>query len=238
MKRICLLVICLLLSARSVVAEETKQAERSDMRITWIGHACFKIESIGYTLIFDPYEDGYVPGLKPLRENADMVLCSHEHGDHNAKDLVEITEGQSCPFTITSIETYHDEVQGAKRGTDTIHIIDDGNFRIAHLGDLGCELEEDQIEQLKNLDVCMIPVGGHYTIDGKQAAKLVNLIQPRVVIPMHYRDDEAGFGFDVISTVDDFAECMDSVTRLDQSDISMDDLPDAQVVILSPRDLA
>ena len=83
----------------------------------------------------------------------------------------------------------------------------------------------------------MIPVGGHYTIDGKQAAELVHQIQPGVVIPMHYRDDEAGFGFDVISTVEDFADRMDSVVRLDQSTISMDDLPDTQVVILSPRDL-
>ena len=86
-----------------------------------------------------------------------MVLCSHEHGDHNAKDLVEIKEGKSCPFTITTIETFHDEVKGAKRGPNTIHIIDDGKVRIAHLGDLGCELEEGQIEQLKGLDVCLIP---------------------------------------------------------------------------------
>ena len=207
------------------------------MTITWIGHSCFKIESGDFALIFDPYEDGYVPGLKPLRETADMVLCSHDHGDHNAKDLVEIREGQSCPFSIEKIETFHDEVKGAKRGPNTIHIIEDGNVRIAHLGDLGCELEEGQIEQLKGLDVCLIPVGGHYTIDGKQAAELVHLIQPRLVIPMHYRDDKAGFGFDVISTVEEFAECMDSVTRLDQSSITLDDLPDAQVVILSPRDV-
>ena len=207
------------------------------MKITWIGHSCFKIESGDFTLILDPYEDGYVPGLKPLRETADMVLCSHDHGDHNAKDLVEIREGKSNPFTITTIETFHDEVKGAKRGPNTIHIIDDGKVRIAHLGDLGCELEEDQIEQLKDLDVCLIPVGGYYTIDGKQAAELVHLIQPGLVIPMHYRDDKTGFGFDVISTVEDFAERMDSVTRLEQSTLSMDDLPDAQVVILSPRDV-
>ena len=238
MKRVILLIICLLLSVWPVMAAETEQAGGNDMKITWIGHACFKIESNGYTLILDPYEDGYVPGLKPLRESANMVLCSHEHGDHNAKDLIEITEGKSSPFTITTIETFHDEVQGAKRGPDTIHIIDDGSFRIAHLGDLGCELEKEQIEQLKNLDVCMIPVGGHYTIDGKQAAQLVSQIQPRVVLPMHYRDDKAGFGFDVISTVEDFAESMDSVVRLDQSALSMDDLPDAQVVILSPRDVS
>lgn len=206
------------------------------MKITWIGHACFKIESNEFTLVLDPYEDGYVPGLKPLRECADMVLCSHEHGDHNARHLVEITKGQSCPFTITTIDTFHDDVQGAKRGPDTIHIIDDGNYRIAHFGDLGCELEEDQIRQLKNLDVCMIPVGGHYTIDGKQAAELVSLIKPRIVIPMHYRDDKAGFGFDVISTVDVFVENMGSVTRLDKSTLSMDALPEAQAVILTPWD--
>lgn len=64
----------------------------------------------------------------------------------------------------------------------------------------------------------------------------MHLIQPKTVIPMHYRDDKAGFGFDVISTVEDFAESMDSVMRLDQSTISMDDLPDAQVVVLTPRD--
>ena len=236
MKRICLLIICILLTACPVMAGETEREGRNDMKITWIGHACFKIERDGFALILDPYEDGYVPGLKPLRESANMVLCSHEHGDHNAKDLVEITEGQGCPFTITTIDTFHDEVQGAKRGPDTIHIIDDGNFRIAHLGDLGCELEKEQIEQLKDLDVCMIPVGGHFTIDGKQAAELVHVIQPRVVIPMHYRDDKAGFGFDVISTVEEFAESTDSVVRVEQSTLSMDDLPDAQVVILSPRD--
>ena len=208
------------------------------MKITWIGHACFKIESSGYTLILDPYADGYVPGLKPLRENADMVLCSHDHGDHNAKDLIKITEGKSCPFTITTIDTFHDEVKGAKRGRNRIHIIDDGNVRIAHLGDLGCDLEEEQIDQLKNLDVCLIPVGGFFTINGKQAAELVHLIQPGTVIPMHYRDDKAGFGFDMISTVEDFAECMDSVTRSDQSTLSTDDLPDAQAVILSPGNIA
>ena len=235
MKKIFLLLSCVLLCAWPVMAGEKEGS--SDMKITWIGHACFKIESNGYSIITDPYEDGYVPGLKPLRESADMVLCSHDHGDHNAKNLIEITEGKDCPFTITTIDTFHDEVQGAKRGPDTIRIIDDGHFRIAHLGDLGCELEEEQIEQLKNLDVCMIPVGGYYTIDGRQAAELVHLIQPKIVIPMHYRDDKAGFGFDVISTVDDFAENMDSVSHLEQSSISMDDLLNAQVVILTPRDV-
>ncbi len=207
------------------------------MKITWIGHSCFKIESNGYTVIIDPYEDGYVPGLKPLKECADMVLCSHEHGDHNARSLIEITEGRTCPITVEKIESWHDEVKGAKRGQNIIHIITDRDVRIAHLGDLGCELEDEQIEKLKGLDVCLIPVGGHYTIDGKQAAQLVHQIQPKVVIPMHYRDSIAGFGFDVISTVNDFTENMDSVIALEESGISTDQLPKAQVVVLTPRDI-
>ena len=69
------------------------------MNITWIGHSCFKIESDGYIVITDPYEDGYVPGLKPLRESADMVLCSHEHGDHNARSLVSVREGVEKQFS-------------------------------------------------------------------------------------------------------------------------------------------
>ncbi len=207
------------------------------MKITWIGHSCFKIESNGYTIITDPYEDGYVPGLKPLRENANRVFCSHQHGDHNAKDLVEIIEGQACPFTFETIETWHDEVKGAKRGSNTILIMDDGKERLAHLGDLGCELEKEQVQKLKGVDVCLIPVGGYYTINGKQAAELVNLIQPKIVIPMHYRDSRGRFGFDVISTENEFIEYMDSVLVLEDSCISTDQMTKAQVIVLRPRDI-
>ena len=207
------------------------------MKITWIGHSCFKIEQDGFSIITDPYADGYVPGLKPLRETADLVLCSHEHGDHNARSLVTIQHGKACPFTITKLETWHDEVKGAKRGPNTIHIIEDSGTKIAHLGDLGCEPEEDQLELLKGVTVCMIPVGGFYTIDGKQAADLIRKINPRTVIPMHYRDDKKDFGFDVIDTCGTFAELMDSLSVLGGSTIDTDHLPEARVVILTPRDL-
>ena len=207
------------------------------MKITWIGHASFKIEQDGYTIITDPYADGSVPGLKPLRDKANLVLCSHEHGDHNARSLVQIEPAGDCPIRITKIETWHDDVKGAKRGPNTIHILEAGGVKAAHLGDLGCGLEPEQIKQLKGLTVCMIPVGGHYTIDGEQAAALIRELNPRTVIPMHYRDDEAGFGFNVISTVEPFASRMASVCRTEESSISTDELPDAQAVILKPRDL-
>lgn len=87
------------------------------MKLTWLGHSCFKMESNGYTVILDPYEDDYVPGLAPVRETADAVFCSHEHKDHNARAVVTLKQDQTpSPFTITEIHTWHDEVQGAKRG--------------------------------------------------------------------------------------------------------------------------
>ncbi len=207
------------------------------MKITWIGHSCFKIEQDGYAIVTDPYEDGSVPGLKPLRESADMVLCSHEHGDHNARSLVKTRQGAACPFKITKIDTFHDEVKGAKRGTNTIHILEAGGVKVAHMGDLGCDLEKDQIEALKGLTVLLVPVGGFFTIDGKQAAALVEEISPKAVIPMHYRDDKAGFGFGVIDTVDTFTGQMQAVTVLNESAVTTEALPDAQVIVLKPRDL-
>ena len=131
------------------------------MKLTWLGHSCFKMESNGYTIILDPYEDGYVPGLAPVRETADAVFCSHEHSDHNGRETVTLKQdGVLSPFTITEIHTWHDDARGTKRGSNCIRIFDDGTYRVAHLGDLGCELEPEQIEALKGLDAVMIPVGG------------------------------------------------------------------------------
>ena len=96
------------------------------MKLTWIGHSCFKIEKDGFVILTDPYGDGSVQGLAPVRETADLVLCSHEHGDHNARDLVKLEEGKKNPFTIETIQTYHDDAKGAKRGPNQIFIIDDG----------------------------------------------------------------------------------------------------------------
>ena len=204
-------------------------------KITWIGHSCFKIEADGFAIVTDPYEDGSVPGLGPVREQANLVLASHEHFDHNARQLVKVEETADCPFRITEIATWHDEVQGAKRGPNTIYIMETEGFKIAHLGDLGCDLDEEQIGQLKGLDVCLIPVGGFFTIDGLQAAELIKKIRPKAAVPMHYRDGAAGFGFDAISEVDVFAGQFDSVCRLPGSVLDPDDLPDAQVVILRPQ---
>lgn len=206
------------------------------MKITWLGHACFKIESAGCTVILDPYEPGSVPGLAPVKETADLVLCSHEHFDHNGRSSVTLT-GKACDtLTVETIATYHDDAKGALRGTNTIHIISDGTCRVAHLGDLGCELTPDQLAQLREVNVLMIPVGGFFTIDAPQAAALVKAIEPKIVIPMHYRSER--FGFDKIAPVSDFVNRMSSVAMLGgTSSVSVHEIPPAQVLVLKPENL-
>ena len=179
------------------------------MKLTWLGHSCFKVEKGDFIVILDPYADGSVPGLASIRERANLVLCSHEHNDHNYRDGVGLWEAEENPFTVEQMNTYHDDVKGERRGENQITILGDGKTRLAHMGDLGCEPEPEQLEQLKGVDVLLLPVGGHYTIDAAQAADLVKKIEPRIVVPMHYRDDEEGFGFDVLGKVEEFLEKMD-----------------------------
>ena len=214
------------------------------MKITWLGHSCFKIENKDYVVIFDPTEDNYVPGIKPIREKANMVICSHEHGDHNARHLIELDESKPCPYIITGIDTFHDENRGQQRGENRITVLDDGEIKVAHFGDLGCIPEDFQLEELLNLDIALIPVGGFYTIDADTAARIVNMIKPRIVIPMHYRDDEKGFGFDVISRVDDFVQAMGHAEFKEMSAIEVEprvigemneaDSGETRVVVLEP----
>ena len=179
------------------------------MKITWYGHSWFKIETEEGSVVFDPYGDGSVPGYGNLRLDADLVLCSHEHRDHGNRDAVKLS-GKETEIVVEKISTFHDEVRGAKRGLNNVHIINAEGMRVAHLGDLGCELETEHVEKLKDIYVLMIPIGGYYTIGTRDALKLIEKIQPRVTIPMHYRDEK--HGYDVISTAEDFiAHCFNPV---------------------------
>ena len=182
------------------------------MKITWHGHACFTLESQDGTVVFDPYEDGSVPGLKPLQLSADLVLCSHQHGDHKVKQTKKITN-----LKIDTIDCFHDDQNGTLRGHNIIHIVYCENMKVVHLGDLGHKL--DHYDLLKNCDVLMIPIGGHYTIDAKTAYDIVNEIKPRVVIPMHYRSNK--FGYDVIGTLDDYTQYINNQLIYKDSEIEI-----------------
>ena len=171
------------------------------MKFIWHGHSCFTIETEEGTVVLDPYGDGSVPGFGPLRLSADAVLCSHEHGDHNNRAAVSLS-GRPCGVAVSKLNTWHDDVQGKKRGANTIHILKAEGLTAAHLGDLGCMLTAEQADALKGLDALMVPIGGFYTIDADQALEIVSILNPRVVIPMHYRD--ASHGYDVIATAEKF----------------------------------
>ena len=207
------------------------------MHITWLGHSCFKIEKGGYSVIIDPYKDGSVPGLKNIRESADMVICSHEHGDHNGRECVRVTEKTDCPFKIISLLSFHDDAGGTRRGESAITILEDGDERIAHFGDLGCALTAEQESLLENLDLALIPVGGFYTIDGKTAGEIVKKLHPRKVVPMHYRDVDKGYGYAEISTVDPFLQAVGSAVFLEASSMDTEKDYSAQMIVLEPANI-
>lgn len=179
------------------------------MKIEWFGHSCFRINE---SLAIDPYQDGSVPGLPVLRISANKVICSHQHSDHNGVECVDIIPGDANMFTITQIPSWHDDQQGALRGPNTINLIESDGFRIAHLGDLGCELDDTQKDALQNLDILMIPVGGFFTIDANLAATIAKELNPKCIIPMHYRGDD--FGYDELGTVDLFTKHFADVRKV------------------------
>ncbi len=190
------------------------------MKITWHGHSCFKIETAQGSVVFDPYEDGRVPGYAPLPRDlsADAVLCSHQHGDHNAVELVRLS-GSMPTFDVEMLSTYHDEVKGEKRGANTIHIISAEGMRLAHMGDIGCELTGAQETALRGVDVLLIPVGGFYTVDAAQAKAMADALGARVVIPMHYRNGT--LGYEVISTLDGFTALCNNVIAYQTDSIAV-----------------
>lgn len=203
------------------------------MKITWLGHSCFKAETNGYVIVLDPYEDGSVPGCISIRETADEVLCSHEHFDHNFRKGIRLKEHGESPIKVEVLSTYHDDKKGEIRGGNKIHILDDGQVRVAHLGDLGCEPEPEQMEKLKGLDAVLVPVGGYYTIDAFQAKRLIEQIKPRITIPMHYRG--AGFGFDVLGTAEDYTKLCDNVKVYGDNVLEVTKDTEEQTAVLTMR---
>ena len=154
------------------------------MRIIWNGHACFTLESGDYRIVFDPYTLEVYP---PLSVEADEALCSHGHRDHSHTAAVTFRAGGKSPFTVRKLATFHDGEKGALRGENTVHIVDGEGLRIVHCGDLGHVPTADQAKLIGKPDVLLLPVGGFYTIDPKQAKETMELLRPTLTIPMHYR---------------------------------------------------
>ena len=167
------------------------------MLIKHIGHAEFLIETEnGTRIVTDPYGEGCGYPVRKLK--ADAALVSHGHHDHNAVDTLEglkTTVDRAGIFTpaagirVTALKSFHDEAKGSKRGETLLFLLEADGLRIVHLGDLGCMPEEEQIRQLAQPDVLMIPVGGFYTIDGRQAAEIAGILGAKIILPMHYKTE-------------------------------------------------
>lgn len=172
------------------------------MDFKWYGQSCFyisvkkKIKSRKRVAILtDPYSEE-LTGLKLYKKNVDIVLVSHQHSDHNNLDAVNddafVIDGPGEYETkgtfIRGVFSYHDDKKGAERGVNTIYIIEAEGMNICHLGDLGqSELTDKQLKDIGEVDVLLIPVGGKYTINSKKASKIISQLEPKAVIPMHYK---------------------------------------------------
>ncbi len=164
------------------------------MLIRWHGHACFEFSNGSTTIVIDPH-DGRSLGIKPPVASADVVLITHEHYDHNKPRVIKGEHvdflGRNGTFdakgiTVTGFPSFHDYSEGSERGFNTIYkfIMDD--VSICHVGDLGCIPPEDIIEQIKGVDFLFIPVGEVYTMDLSDIKTFIELVNPRIVVPMHY----------------------------------------------------
>ena len=169
------------------------------MKINYYGHSCFTITAGDFVAAIDPYDN--LPGYQKLSLSANAVYCSHTHSDHGYTDAVNVTEGEN-PFAVTEVETFHDDLMGRQRGKNIARIFECEGLRVMHLGDLGHSFSQKQIEQIRKVDILLVPVGGYYTIDATTAVRVVLQLDPTVVIPMHYSGKH--FGFDEIAHVDEF----------------------------------
>ena len=209
------------------------------MYIRWHGHACFEISDENITLVTDPH-DGKSIGIKPPIVKADIVLVSHDHFDHNSIRTVEGPNTEvirSRPdgepvrgIEVRSHQTYHDDMEGEKRGVNNIFNFKMKGINFCHLGDLGHVIDDKTAEMLKPVDILFIPVGNVFTINGISAWKVISKIEPRVIVPMHYRIGGLSLS---IKPVDDFIEYAQRIQRVgNEIDFEPEDISDEQQVWL------
>jgi L-ascorbate metabolism protein UlaG (beta-lactamase superfamily) len=198
------------------------------MKITYFGHSCFLLETKeGTRILIDPFDE---QARYPIpRVEADLVLISHEHFDHNhvptaagsrkvirglandGQDFAEISE-TFRDVKVSTIPTYHDDTRGSQRGKNAMFWIETNGVEVLHAGDLGHDLDNAAARAAKSPDILMIPVGGYYTIDAKTADSVIDRIRPRVVIPMHYKT-EVNEDWP-IATIDRFLQGKRGITRV------------------------
>jgi len=211
------------------------------MEITWYGHACFRIKDRTAAIITDPYDKSI--GLSVSGLKADIVTVSHGHPGHSNVKAVRggpfVIDGpgeyEVNGMFITGIRSFHDDRSGREQGKNTIFIFEMEGLRVCHLGDLGHVPNQTQVEMLGDISVLLIPVGGGTSLKASQATEVVSLLEPSIVIPMHYKLNGLAFKLDPVSK---FLKELGvaSAEEQDTLKVSESGLPDeTQVVLLRPK---
>jgi L-ascorbate metabolism protein UlaG (beta-lactamase superfamily) len=213
------------------------------MKIKYLGHSSFLITARdNKKIVIDPYNVTRELSYAPINESADIVTVSHGHGDHNNTSTIQgnpTVVKEAGTKTIQGIEVkgvpvFHDEVRGSQRGKNMIFCFHVDGIKICHLGDLGHSLSQEQLADIGTVDILMIPVGGFYTIDAKEAAMVAQSTNAKVVIPMHFKTANTDYP---IQPVDDFIKGKKNVRQLNSSEIEYkkETLPrETEIVVLQP----
>jgi L-ascorbate metabolism protein UlaG (beta-lactamase superfamily) len=174
------------------------------MDITWLGHSCFRLKGSHTTVITDPYPPGL--GYSLGKPAAHIVTVSHQHEGHSyvqgiSDEPRRVTgpgEYEISGVLIIGIATFHDREKGRERGKNTVYVVEIDEISICHLGDLGHVLNAEQVEEIDKVDVLLLPVGGVSTIGASMAAEIVRQLEPKVVIPMHYKTQALSRGLEPV----------------------------------------
>ena len=221
------------------------------MDITWLGHSCFQLRGKNVTLVTDPFAPQYGDTARLSKTNASIVTISHNSPEHTYVEGIPSVHGKAprivrgpgeyeiSDVLITGVASYADNKQGQEQGRNTIYIIHIDDIVICHLGDLGHILQDEQLEEVADADVLLLPIDGEHGLNVTQAVEVIGQVEPRIVIPMHYRPGEPGE--ESASSVDKFCREMgvDRNNVQPKFTLTRNTLTTApselQVILLSPR---
>lgn len=201
------------------------------IKIKWLGHACYKIYFDDIQCVIDPFEKGYVPGYRDISTSADIILASHRHNDHYGMNEVQQLLRMVHGVEVTKVDTFHDDKGGTLRGKNIVHVLEYNGTKVAHFGDIGHILTEEQVQQIGNVDVAIVPIGGTYTVRAPEAKAICQQVNAKVIIPMHYRTGNQGF--DVLETTEEFESLFDNVKHYDSDEYIVSEEITPEVAILT-----
>ena len=212
------------------------------VEIVWHGHACFELRGKKIAVVFDPFAG---IGLPEPKAEADIVLCSHSHGDHNnARPVLKkggtilegfVGAGEVQGVQVKGVATFHDATGGSQRGRNSIYNVQLDGIAFCHLGDLGHDLTKEHVLGIGEVDVLFLPIGGGPTIGLAEVPSIVDSLKPKIVVPMHYNLGIPGMAefFTKLSRVEDYLKDRRNVERVKGRSFTIvrDSLPKEQKIV-------